>query len=138
MPFLVPPIVYDTPTSYPPGTERRQVHPVDRTTNRWAAHFNRTVARARGRSILKENGVYVTVDTPDANRIKAAEAYYAGGHVHEVDSATGSALTAAGFTVYASAPGGTVHGEPLIVAPASVYAGVGGYEGGYHVGYGVL
>ncbi len=114
MPFFAPPVVYDNPTSYPPGTEARQPVPVDRSTNRMFSHYNRTVGRARGRSVLRVGGVYSTVDTPDTNQVAAATEYYAGGHVYEVTSEVASALTAAGYTVYTDSPGALVHGEALI------------------------
>jgi len=114
MPFFAPPVVYDVPTSYPAGTEARQPFPVDRSTNRSFAHYNRTVGRARGRSVLKSGGVYRTVDTPDTNQVAAATEYYAGGHVYEVSTAVAAALTAAGYTVYTGSPGALVHGEALI------------------------
>lgn len=112
--YFSPPVVYDNPTSYPVGTERRQPVPVDASTNRMFSHYNRTVGRARGRSVLKEGGVYSTVDTPDANRVAAAEEYYAGGHVYEVTDAVATALQAAGYTIYTDSPGALVHGEALI------------------------
>lgn len=118
--YFAPPIVYDNPTSYRQGTERVQPHPVDATTNRMFSHFNRTVARARGRSVLKEAGVYSTVDTPDTNRIAAAEEVYLGGHVYAVTDAEAADLVAAGYTVYTEAPGAFVHGEPLV--PAGIRA----------------
>lgn len=127
MPYFAPPVVYDNPTSYPAGLERVQPHPVDRSTNRMFSHFNRTVGRARGRTVLKEAGVYVTVDAPDANRIAAAEEVYMGGHVHEVTSSVASALTAAGYTVYTDSPGALVHGEALIPAELTPGLGAPGY-----------
>lgn len=116
MKYFAPPVVYDNPTSYPRGTERAQPQPVDATTNRMFSHFNRTVGRARGRTVLKESGVYSTVDTPDSNRVAAAEEVYLGGHTYQITDAVGAALTAAGYTVHDEpVDAGYVHGERLIV-----------------------
>jgi hypothetical protein len=77
--------------------------------------FARFGGQARGRTVLKEAGVYSIVDTPDANRIAAAEEVYLGGHQYQVTDMVGAALTSAGYTVYSTpAAAGTVHGERLI------------------------
>lgn len=109
--FFAPPVVYDRPLSYPPGTERVQPHKVDVTTNRM---FSRFGGQARGRTVLKEAGVYSTVDTPDANRVAAAEVVYLGGHQYEVPLLEAVDLIAAGYTVYESTPAGSAHGEYLV------------------------
>jgi hypothetical protein len=110
--YFAPPVVYDRPLSYPRGTERVQPQPVDESTNRMFARFG---GQARGRTVLKESGVYSTVVTPDASRVAAAEEVYLGGHQYQVSDAVGDALTAAGYTVYSSPElAGTVHGERLL------------------------
>lgn len=111
--YFAPPVIYDRPLAYPPGTEQIQPHPVDVSTNRMFARFG---GQARGRTVLKEAGVYSTVDTPDANRVAAAQEVYLGGHQYEITDTVGVALTAAGYTVYDTpAAAGSVHGERLIV-----------------------
>ena len=62
---------------------------------RW--YFRRASALPVGRSVLKIDGVYVTIDTPTQAQIDSATEYYAGGHVYTVDAATAEALTAAGY-----------------------------------------
>lgn len=109
--FFAPPVVYDRPLSYPRGTERIQPHPVDASTNCMFARFG---GQARGRSVLKEGGVYSTVDMPDTNRIAAADVVYLGGHQYEVSLLEAVDLLAAGYTVYESSPAGSAHGEALI------------------------
>lgn len=52
--------------------------------------------------MLKESGVYTTVPNPDANRVAAAQAYYLGGHVYEVNDTIAAELTAAGYGAYLS------------------------------------
>lgn len=56
----------------------------------------------RGRTVLKESGVYTTVDLPEADRIAAADAVYLGGHIYDVDATEAAALTAAGYGAYLS------------------------------------
>ena len=93
-------MVFDQSAAYPRGTERIQPYPVEPSTNRMFSWFDKGgPSRARGRSVLKEAGVYTTVDTPDANRIAAAQEYYAGGHIYEVSDAVADALQVAGYTV---------------------------------------
>ena len=75
------------------------------------SHFG---GQARGRTVLKEDGVYSTVDTPDANRVAAADVVYLGGHQYEVTLLEAVDLLAAGYTVYESSPAGSAHGEYLI------------------------
>jgi hypothetical protein len=84
---------------------------VDESTNRLFSHFG---GQARGRTVLREGGVYSTVDSPSADRVAAASEVYMGGHAYEVTAAQAAALTAAGYTVYSSKPGALVHGEALI------------------------
>lgn len=63
------------------------------------AHMRHYSPLLRGHSVLKENGVYVTVDTPDQIRCNAAQEVYLGGHIYVVSQAVADALTAAGYTV---------------------------------------
>lgn len=64
--------------------------------------FRRASPLPVGQTVLKENGVYSTVQNPDANRVAAAQAYYLGGHVYEVNSTIVAELTAAGYAAYLS------------------------------------
>jgi len=50
--------------------------------------------------VLKENGVWSTVDNPDANRLAAAQRVFLGGHEYEVDATLAAELTAAGYGSY--------------------------------------
>lgn len=56
-------------------------------------------SRARGRSVLKLDGVYVTLDYPSEDQIDAASEAYIGGHVYVVSDEVAAALVAAGYTV---------------------------------------
>lgn len=77
----------------------------------WVNNRTRGVARSLwrhygplpvGRTVLKENGVYVTVDTPTNERILAAQEVYQGGHEYPLTAAQQAALTAAGYGSYIS------------------------------------
>lgn len=48
-------------------------------------------------TVLKENGVWSSVQNPDANRLAAAERVFLGGHIYTVDAALAAELTAAGY-----------------------------------------
>lgn len=73
-------------------------------------HFK---SRARGRSVLKTGGVYVTVDYPTEDEIDAADEAYIGGHVYVVDDETAAALEAAGYTLGEAVPDeGAGGGDP--------------------------
>lgn len=61
------------------------------------AFFSRASNMAVGRSVLKIDGTYVTIDTPTVDQINSATEYYAGGHIYTVDSLVAAALTAAGY-----------------------------------------
>jgi hypothetical protein len=61
--------------------------------------FRHYKARARGRSVLRIGGVYLTVDTPSQTQIDSATEVYQGGHVYTVTQTVADALTAAGYTV---------------------------------------
>lgn len=53
-----------------------------------------------GQSVLKEAGVWKTVQNPDANRCAAAQRVFLGGHRYEIDADLVSELTAAGYGAY--------------------------------------
>lgn len=56
--------------------------------------------RARGRTVIKKNGVYSTVDAaavPD--QLATADIVYLGGHIYEVTESEAADLVAAGYTV---------------------------------------
>lgn len=71
------------------------MYPVDPLAQRLMRHFKN---RARGQSVLRIDGVYVTIETPTQAQVDSATEYYAGGHVYEVSAAVASALEAAGYT----------------------------------------
>lgn len=56
-------------------------------------------AQPRGRSVLKNSGVYTIVDTPTSDQCDAADIFYLGGHIYEVSEDEATALTTAGFIV---------------------------------------
>lgn len=78
------------------------------------AFFRRAAPLAVGRSVLKIDGVYQTIDTPTQTQIDSATEYYAGGHEYVVSTTVGAALIAAGYSA---------------TAVGDLYAGV--YEGAY-------
>ena len=55
--------------------------------------------RPRGQTVLKEGGVYTTYGSVTVDQLAAAQEVYLGGHIYTVDSATATALTAAGYSV---------------------------------------
>jgi hypothetical protein len=86
VPTFEPPVVYDVPTVLP--TTRGPA----RDLFRWYAG-----GRARGLTVLKEDGEYVVVSTPTSDRCDAAEEVYLGGHIYPITEAQATALTAAGL-----------------------------------------
>lgn len=88
-----PPIVYDRPLSVP--WQR------NRTAHRLLRHFG---PQPRGRSVLKFDGVYVTMDCPTQDQCDAAEEVYIGGHVYDVPHAVAIALESAGYEVDCGGP----------------------------------
>lgn len=83
-----PPVAYDNPPTLP--------NPRPRYINAYA-RWQR--GQARGRSVLKNSGVYTVVNTPTVEQTLLADIYYAGGHIYTVDQEEANALSAAGFTV---------------------------------------
>lgn len=82
-----PPVVFDVPTLLP-------------ETRGAARHlFKWYKPRARGRTVLKEDGVYRTVDTPTISEVNAADIAYLGGHVYQVSDEEADSLRAAGYDV---------------------------------------
>jgi len=51
----------------------------------------------RGRSVLKIDGTYRTVDFPDQITLASASEVYLGGHIYTVTQAVADALIAAGY-----------------------------------------
>ena len=76
----VPPVAYD--------------RAVDPLAIRLARHYK---SRARGQSVLKLDGVYVTVETPSQDQMDAASEVYQGGHVYTVSQTVADALETAGY-----------------------------------------
>lgn len=89
----------------PPVTAGRDPQfPVSKLAIRSARHYG---SNPRGRTVLKAfNGTYTTVDNPTITQMAAAAIAYQGGHTYTVDTTEAAALTAAGYTVTASASGG--------------------------------
>lgn len=92
MPYFEPPIVYDLPPTLP---GRGIVN----------SHAKWKGGQRRGRSVLKKDGIYTTVDVPTSDQTLAADIYYAGGHVYEISQAEYDALIAAGYDPLLSYPG---------------------------------
>ena len=88
------------PTFVPPTADT--VSPVLADPHPGNALFRHYKRRACGRSVLKESGVYTTVDNPPADRVNAADVAYIGGHRYEVTAAEATALTNAGYGAYLS------------------------------------
>lgn len=87
MPTFNPPVSLDNPTVLP------------QTTGVAYMLFRHFTPRARGRTVLKIDGVYGTYDWPYAEVVDSATEVYLGGHVYEVSQTVADALTAAGYTV---------------------------------------
>lgn len=86
-----------SPTFQPPTADT--VPPFLPTTEGPARRlFRHYKARARGRSVLRIAGAYLTVDTPGQAQIDTATEVYLGGHVYTVTDAVATALAAAGYT----------------------------------------
>lgn len=86
-----PPVAYDRPLSLP-----NQRSPQARLAHRLLRHYG---PQPRGRTVLKIDGVYQTVDYPSQALLDTATEIYLGGHVYEVEPNVAQALTAAGYTV---------------------------------------
>lgn len=104
MPWFAPPVSYENPYRCPPGA--------DRGCSRLFRYFG---PLAVGYTVVKEDGVYATVQSPDNDRLLAADRYYLGGHWTEVDEAEAADLEAAGYMTYATRPSGAlVHGVEIL------------------------
>ena len=55
-----------------------------------------------GLTVLKSGSSYVTVETPSAEQLQAADIAYIGGHPYPVSVDEAAALTAAGYGSYLS------------------------------------
>lgn len=93
MPVFQPPYA---DTVSPVYVEPDRVFPVEPVAQRLFRHMK---ARACGRTVLKIDGAYTTLDFPTQDQIDSATEVYLGGHVYTVSDAVGAALTAAGYTV---------------------------------------
>lgn len=83
------------PTVSPPTVPGYRTLPGDDTVwNRVAAFFDRG---AQGLWLLKEGGTWSAAESPDLERVVAAQRVLVGGHIHDVDQATADELVAAGF-----------------------------------------
>jgi len=89
MPIFEPTYVLDNPPILP------DTRGVQRDLFKWANN------RPRGRTVLKELGVYSLVDAASITqaRFDAADVVYLGGHIYTVTQAEADALTAAGYAV---------------------------------------
>lgn len=51
-----------------------------------------------GRTVLKNSGIYTTLDNPTVDQVNSADIAYLGGHIYYISDAEAAALTAAGYT----------------------------------------
>jgi hypothetical protein len=91
-------------TFEPPRDERgpNRLHPhyvAKRSRLKLANDLSARYGAPRSFSVLKIDGVYRQIHSPDGEQLAAATEVYLGGHIHEVDYATAVALEAAGFDV---------------------------------------
>lgn len=91
MPVFQPPTADTVPPVLPRNTPRRLQHPIA------YALFRRYKRRACGRSVLKINGAYQTIDYPTTTQTELATEVYLGGHIYEVSDDIADALTSAGY-----------------------------------------
>lgn len=99
-----PPVVFDVPRVLPDTTGPSY------WLMRWYSNL------PRGRSVLKIDGTYITVDTPTAEQQAAASVAYIGGHIYDITPEEASALAAAGYYVALS---GVQVPLPPIVPPVT-------------------
>ncbi len=71
---------------------------VSRVANDLASRY----AAPRSFSVLKVGSTYQTIQGPTTDQVDAADIYYAGGHIYEVDETEAAALVAAGYDVQES------------------------------------
>lgn len=96
MPTFSPPVAFDNPPIYTTGQDRLYPALPFGPAQALMRHYG---GQPRGRSVLKIDGTYRTVDVPTQAQIDAATEVYLGGHIYEVTSTVATALTAAGYTV---------------------------------------
>ena len=89
MPTFQPPSAENHPPVLPKGS--RDQHPIAYALRR---HYHPLVT---GRSVLKIDGTYQTMDYPTQDQIDSATEVYMGGHIYAVSDAIATALTAAGY-----------------------------------------
>lgn len=83
-----PPTVNDVPTVLPDTRGRA------RDLMKWYK------PRARGRTVIKVNGAYETVDAASVpDLVNTADVVYLGGHIYTIDQDAAAELVAAGYTV---------------------------------------
>ena len=85
-----PPVAMDLPSV---------AHPSEPTQNRLNYRLFRHYGPRgpRGRTVIKANGTYTTVDYPTQDQLDAADIVYLGGHVYTVDADEAAELIAAGY-----------------------------------------
>ena len=89
MPTFQPPSAETHPRVFPKGTPGQ-----DPIAHDLMRHYHLVET---GRSVLKIDGTYQTIDYPTQDQIDSATEVYLGGHIYEVSSATATALTTAGY-----------------------------------------
>lgn len=110
--YFEPPIAYDLPPTLP--------HPRPKYLN---AHARWKGGQRRGRSVLKLNGVYVTIDTPTVDQTLAASEVYMGGHIYTINNITADALVAAGYVVTPIPINWTLYPDENVYPEANLFPG---------------
>lgn len=81
---------------------------------------------AKGVSVLKINGVYITIEFPTDIMVNQATEVYYGGHSYRVSAAVAAALVAAGYQVdQVEAAGGTADGISPPISPTGDPGAIG-------------
>jgi len=93
---FTPPSINDTPTTSPEPQDKsgESLRRHGSIPNHLMRYFQ---GAARGRNVIKEAGVYYTVDEVSQARIDAAQKFYAGGHSYELTPEEQVELTEAGY-----------------------------------------
>ena len=94
MPVFQPPVVNDRPPVYVNGQDWLYPATPFGPAQALMRHYG---GQPRGRTVLKLNGSYVTVDVPSTDQVLAATEVYQGGHIYVISESTAAALTAAGY-----------------------------------------
>ncbi len=95
MPSFTPPTQEVVPLVYAGG--RDSFYPRSRVAHRLFRYYR---PHSRGRSVLRIAGAYGNYWNPTQDQINSASEVYLGGHIYEIDAATATSLTNAGYGSY--------------------------------------